>query len=281
MTRQYRRLLSCPAWPWFVLQTEDLTWNGSFNWTKFKTTIENWKSTKSSEILANPGAPSVCCGFLVSIEESNDLGNLHGLIFNGLDNGGNPIFSDENEDGINCVCEADMTTVGNGLPNSFFGLSQQLTYKNFTMDFFIRGAFGHQLFNLPRLFYESPGRVNEGINAVQTQFFDPNQTEPIRTSSFQVEDANFINFDFITLSYDFDFPKIKWIEHFRFYVTLTNPITLTDYSGSTPEVRLKDPGTNDNGSIEERPLSYVALGIDRRNTYLPMKGWILGGKFRF
>jgi len=62
--------------------------------------------------------------------------------------GGDTEWEDLNHDFI--IDEADKKISGNGLPDNFFGISNTLRYKNFSLNFLFNGQFGNKIYNLVR-----------------------------------------------------------------------------------------------------------------------------------
>ena len=71
----------------------------------------------------------------------------------GLDAAGKFQFSDP--DGKPVASDAYKTKIGNGLPKFELGWSNTFRYKNFDLNFFLRGSFGHDIVNTYRAFFEN------------------------------------------------------------------------------------------------------------------------------
>ncbi|MBL7697803.1 MAG: TonB-dependent receptor [Chitinophagaceae bacterium] len=171
---------------------------------------------------------------------------------------GDPRYEDINGDGS--IDLQDETVIGNSMPDFTFGWSNRITAGSFDVNFLITGSQGNDLFNVTRIALESPG----GTGAALVHRYSPdNQDSDIpaiidqqtRTNaglaskvkipgasgnrnSRWVEDGSYVRLKNITVGYNFPIHLIRKI-HFnnaRLYVTATNLITITKYTGQDPEV---------------------------------------------
>jgi TonB-dependent starch-binding outer membrane protein SusC len=157
-------------------------------------------------------------------------------------------FKDLNNDGI--INDKDRTNIGNFNPTFTFGLTNNVTYKNFELTVFLQGSQGNKVLNFTRWYTE--GGVSNGnystdvigrwTSAGTTNTMprlvlnDPNGNN--RVSDRFVEDASYIRLKNIRLSYSL---PAKWIKGATMkkavvYVSSQNLFTITNYSGMDPEV---------------------------------------------
>jgi len=80
-----------------------------------------------------------------------------------------------------------------------------------------------------------------------------------------VENASFLKLDYISISYDFNVAKLKWISKFNLFIAANNVFTITGYTGVDPE-------TNING---------LSFGIDQYNVYPKTRSVTFGLKATF
>ena len=205
---------------------------------------------------------------LIRVEEGQDIGQIIGLEFDGVNDDGTWRFVDQNGDG-EIVPEDDEVIVGNGLPDFEIGFNNSLTVGRFDVNVFFRGTFGHDLINTNRAFYETQAVANS-YNVVKTDLFLPEVTDQARYSDLHVEDASFFRLDNMTVGYNFDVSKFKYLKNFRLYASGQNLFTITDYTGVDPEVRYSDTS----GGV-------LAPGIDRRNTWFTTTTFTLGLSAKF
>jgi TonB-linked SusC/RagA family outer membrane protein len=157
-------------------------------------------------------------------------------------------FKDLNNDGI--INDKDRTNIGNFNPTFTFGLTNNVTYKNFELTVFLQGSQGNKVLNFTRWYTEggvSNGNYSSDVIGRWTStgttntmprlvLNDPNGNN--RVSDRFVEDASYIRLKNIRLSYSL---PAKWIKGATMkkavvYVSSQNLFTITNYSGMDPEV---------------------------------------------
>ena len=171
-------------------------------------------------------------------------------------------FVDINGDSL--INDEDKTIIGDPNPDFVFGLINDISYKQWSLSFYIQGVIGNEVANLNR--YRLDALSGTGDNVSQEAYDNrwrgegTSNTYPrIRPDGFQyfngrfsdflVEDASFVRLKNITLSYS---PTIKGqnvIKSLRVFVTATNLLTITNYSGHDPDVSAEanngaNPGLN-------------------------------------
>ncbi len=249
-----------------------LKWNPGFIISSNRTTIESYLG--DNVYRGDIGSGCGCTG-AVRLIAGNEIGEIWGPVFNGVNGNGYPIMKDLNGDGIYDPIQ-DNTTLGNGLPSLEFGFSNQLYYRNWDINAFFRGAIGHRLINETRLYYEpiDPGLINS-YNRVSTDKA-VDGLKASQYSSLYVERADFIKLDNITLGYRLNKFSYPGINSLRIYLTIQNAFVISNYSGINPEPALGDPGKSISGSYLPSLPDPIAIGIDRRGIYFPSRTFTLG-----
>lgn len=223
---------------------------------------------------ANMGAPGQNDTRLVRVKEGEPLGQLWGPIQIGVNPDGTPRFKDLSGDGSYCNCDDDRTVIGNGLPKFLIGWNNTIRYKNFDLNVFFRGAFGHDLLNSYRGFYENLESTTVGNwNVVKTKYFDPAITKA-QVNDTHVEKASYVKLDNATLGYNFPI-KTSAIRNLRAWISGQNLFVITKYTGVDPEVRYFDVNDGDNGGFPGAP-DPLSPGIERRSTYFTTRIITLG-----
>ncbi|GIL24053.1 MAG: SusC/RagA family TonB-linked outer membrane protein [Bacteroidota bacterium] len=211
------------------------------------------------------------------VEVGKKLGTIWGPVFDrvqidGIN--GTVVLKDLNGDGVikgdagqALLDDADFKQLGKAFPTMELGWTNQLSYKNWDMNVFFRGAFGHSLINQFRGFYEpiDPGAINS-YNRIKTDKAVAGLTEA-KYSSLYVEKADFLKLDNITLGYKLNLPNSNSFRNIRFYTTIQNAFMITNYTGIDPEPVFGDPEDNNNPLI---------TGVDRRSTYFFARTFTLG-----
>jgi len=260
-----------------LVQKENFSWTTGVNLATFKTKVVSLTSGDlsfgSGGVLfrAGMGSPGQNNTNLIRVKEGEELGQFWGPIQIGVNPNGTPQFKDLSGDGKFCDCDADRTVVGQGLPTLSGGFNNTFTFGNFDLNIFLRGAFGHELWNSYRGFYENleVTTVNN-YNIVNTKYLDRKITKA-QVNSTHVEKGDFVKLDNATLGYNMDVKKGSGIRSLRFYLSAQNPILFTGYTGVDPEVRYTD---SENGD----PLS---PGIERRTTYFTTRIFTFGVNLGF
>jgi len=153
--------------------------------------------------------------------------------------------------------------IGNSIPDFIFGWNNSFSYKNVDLTFLIQGSQGNDIFNQNRIRLENPFEgtsvrlldrwtpdnqntdVPAFIDAVTRQNANlPNKITLGKNNSDRgrlqryVEDGSYVRLRNITLGYSFPSSVLKKIgmRNVRAYVSGTNLITITKYTGYDPEV---------------------------------------------
>jgi len=223
--------------------------------------------------LGEMGSPGQTAVPLVRVEENKPIGQLWALVYKEVDEDGNLIFEDMDESGG--IDPLDRRVVGNGLPDFLFGFGNSFTFKNWDLNFFLRGVLGHDLLNSYRGFYEVPNMIGSyNLPKTANDMRNPQSGELLNNSSgvlssYHVEDASFVTLDNASLGYNFDMSGSSAFSRIRLYVSGNNLFYLTGYKGVDPNPRYEDGGN---------PL---IPGIDRRNTWFRTRSVSVGANIVF
>jgi iron complex outermembrane receptor protein len=162
--------------------------------------------------------------------------------------------------------------IGNGMPTMTVGFNNSFVFGNWDLNVFLRGAFGHEMLNSYRGFYENTEVTTVGnYNIVKTKYYDPTITKAVYNSS-HIEKADYVRLDNASLGYNV---KLNGgaVNRLRFYVSGQNLFTITGYTGIDPEVRFAD--------AEPEPDNALAPGIERRSTYFTTRIFTFGVNLGF
>jgi TonB-linked SusC/RagA family outer membrane protein len=260
---------------WQAVKNTTFNYTTNVNFATVYTKIESLTSGNLSfgeggvlyrAIMGSPGQNDT---ELVRVKQGDPLGNLWGPVWDGvsLDANGVPVFEDINGDGDVTNTDDDRTVIGNGLPDFTLGWNNTFSFgKSWDASLFFRGAFGHDLVNSYRGFYENTESTTVGTwNIAKTDAYNPDVKKAV-VNSQHVEKASFLKLDNASIGYSFDMSDSKAFNKIRLFVAGQNLFTITGYSGVDPEVRYTDAENGD-------PLS---PGIERRNTYFTARTITLG-----
>jgi|WetSurMetagenome_2_1015567.scaffolds.fasta_scaffold01818_8 TonB-dependent starch-binding outer membrane protein SusC len=224
------------------------------------------------------GSPGGCCTVLVRTEEGKPIGQLISYVDKGIDETGRYILVDQNNDGQ--ITWTDRVVNGNGLPKTLNGLDNMLTYKNWDVDVFFRGVFGHNIVNSYLAMYEIPSYISaynlprdtkEMRNPATGQLLI--NTGGVMTKRF-IEKASFISLDNLSAGYNFSLHENSQFSKIRIYIAANNLFYITRYKGPDPNPRYSDHEF----SLVDSPL---LPGIDRRNTWPRTRSFIFGANIIF
>lgn len=153
----------------------------------------------------------------------------------------------------------DYYYLGNAQPSLLMGWSNTLRYKNFDLNFFIRGVFGNKIFNATRADMFRPSTAQYTNILVDAQNESTADFNAYRYSSRFIESGSYVRFDNATLGYNLK-SAIKNVKSIRLYVSVNNLFVITKFTGVDPEV-------NQGG---------IAPGIDYNNFYPKTRTLMVG-----
>lgn len=182
--------------------------------------------------------------FTVRNEPGRPLGGFYGYISDGVDpETGELMYRDVNDDGI--ISTTDRTFIGDPNPDFTFGLTNNISYRNLSLNILLEGTYGNDIFNASRIetegMFDGKNQSTEVLDRWQIpgQITDmPKAGFDIKTSSYFVEDGSYLRVKDMTLAYELQqrFLDRLGIQRLQPYVTASNLFTLTGYSGMDPEV---------------------------------------------
>lgn len=190
---------------------------------------------------------------IARVQIGQPIGNFWG--FKSIDIDDNGYWIIEGKDGApKPIAEQqadDKQVIGNGLPKHYLNFNNHITYKNFDLNITMRGAFGFQILNTPRMFYSAPVMLTRG-NLMTSAYDDIYGKRPLADDqslnyvSYYIEQGDYWKIDNVTIGYNFR-PKNPVIKGLRIYASGSNLVTFTNYSGIDPEVGVTGltPGLDD------------------------------------
>lgn len=257
-----------------LVRSADLRWQVSGNWStnsnelvSLTNDVYNTDECFNAGYTGEPVQKSthrVCVG--------EPIGNFWGLKSVGIDANGAWIVEDTlgNEVSIEDVGDQDHV-LGNGIPDHYVAFNTAVRWKDWDLNVNMRGAFGHQILNFQRMFYENP--TNTEYNMLKSAL-DPVYGERLLDYeldyvSYYVENGDWWKVDNVTLGYAFDpnqlFGLGNVVSNARIYVSGRNLLVLTGYKGMDPEVS----------------TSGLAPGNDPRDTYPTTRTFTMGLNLTF
>lgn len=265
------------------IQKEDLggkpfSWNTDFNFSFVRNEVvelqndssvlegkQSFKTSTRTYCVSRVGhAPGLFWGFKTDglIQNTKQLGEL---VRADATDVGDFNFVDINSDGI--INEADKTYIGDPNPDFTFGLGNTFNWGPWSLNIFLNGSYGNDVYNLLRSKLE--GMDRGGINQLKTvlncarvetttdengqtyKYISNSSTNIPRPNSVAegrnvanvvsdryVEDASYIRIQSIGISYSVPNEAVKKIglNSMRVSFNVQNVATFTSYSGLNPEV---------------------------------------------
>ncbi len=172
------------------------------------------------------------------VEIGGPIGNFWGWKVVDIDDNGRWVVEKPDGTLTTEVLEDDRQVLGNGIPKHVLSWNHQLSYKNFDLDISMRGAFGFQILNFTRMYYENPNitQYNMLASAWDDVYGKGLLKSPLTYTSYYIENGDYWKIDNIALGYNFKTQNVKFINSARVYIAAQNCFTITGYKGIDPEV---------------------------------------------
>ena len=257
------------------IQSKDFTWTTNLNFSFPKNKLLEYPDLESSADAS-------------SYEVGQSIRMIKGYQFTGINpQTGMPEFLDVDKDG-NVSSPNDQVVLGETMPKFFGGLSNQISYKNLTLDFFLQFVKQESITNdwgplvgvlgsmnnkdvsaLDR--WRSPGDITNiprpsatSANPANTAF-----RNYYRSSDAAWGDASYIRLKNVSLTYDLTTLTNRWnLSGTSVFVQGQNLLTITNYKGLDPEINGFDRRfvfpINPFGSVRSQAipvLKTVTLGL--------------------
>jgi TonB-dependent starch-binding outer membrane protein SusC len=250
--------------------TGAVKWNSGFNISWNRNKVLNLGEDNKLEFKTTYGGYGLKAGFM-QLRVGEPFGQMYGYGYEGTwktseaaeaaafgQLPGDPKYTDVNLDGK--INSQDIMIIGNAIPKFIFGWSNRVSYNNFELTFLIQGSKGNDIFNEGRIrlesnyegtsirmldrwtvdnqdtdvpaFIDAVTRQNAGLVSKVSLGSDGGRLQRY------VEDGTYARLKNVTLGYSVPSSIINKIgvTKLRAYVSGTNLITLTKYTGYDPEV---------------------------------------------
>lgn len=159
---------------------------------------------------------------------------------------GSPRYIDVDGNGV--INDLDYTVIGSPQPDFFGGIRNVIRYKSLTLDIYLQGTYGNEIFNGrlqthyfgrgdQNLFPVVLDRWQQGTNetsdipraGTSSSLFNPNSTVGI-------EDGSYLRLKTLTLTYNVPTNWTKGLSDLQVYVSGNNLLLWTNFSFGDPEV---------------------------------------------
>ncbi|MES2458525.1 MAG: TonB-dependent receptor [Bacteroidota bacterium] len=251
----------------YNIQSKNFSWKTNIVFSRYKNVL-NYLNKPDATLIGNYdeyGTKSV-----VTVSQRNGpLGTFYGYVTDGLfrsqeelNNGidyGLPVapgslwlgdirFKDLNGDGV--VNDQDVTVIGNPNPDFTYGFTNTFSWKGIDLSIFLYGSQGGDIFNYSRRQTEAlSSAYNNQLSTVLNRYSasNPNGDLPRynqwhnnnnRISDRYIEDGSYLRIQNVALGYSLPkslISKVK-VSNARFFVSVQNLYTFSNYSGYDPEL---------------------------------------------
>lgn len=212
-------------------------------------------------------------------EEGGEIGAFYGHVMDGIfrDQGevdahaeqpgaapGDIRFQDLNDDGV--INGDDRKIIGSPIPDFFYGLNADFSYKGFDVALFFQGVEGAEVYNLlwagindgegdnnaTTAMLDRWTENNRDTNVPRAVAGDPNDND--RPSTRFVEDGSYLRLRNLQIGYNFSagIAERLNLSNLRIYTTAQNLFTITPYRSYNPDV----------GTLSTDSRSTLTKGID-------------------
>ena len=216
-------------------------WQTDFNISFNKNKLEKLELQK---IYNTATTSDVVNETVVRNEPGRSLSGFFGYISDGVDpETGQLMYRDLNDDGK--ISSSDRTYIGDPNPSFTFGMTNNLSWKNFNLSIFLQGSYGNDIFNASRIetegMYDGKNQSTRVLDRwrVPGQITDvPKANFDIKNSTYFVEDGSYLRVKNVSLSYNVTGAKLTQlgISRLQPYISASNLLTWTNYTGMDPEV---------------------------------------------
>lgn len=207
-----------------------LTWNSGLNVTRYQpNTIDRMGSFSDNQVTTYFGGFSFSPGGRTNLTTRNVLGGSVGGLFA-------PRLISVDDNGsvqVSTLLNTEWEEVGNAIPSTDIGFFNELSLGNWTMNFLLRGSFGHSMLNVTRMFYEPQAAATASYNTVLTDKYVG--ARDFTFSDNYVEKASFLRLNHLAISRTI---ALKNQQLLTLELIGQNLFTITNYSGLDPEPRL-------------------------------------------
>lgn len=252
-----------------VNTTGKIKWNSSLNFSVVRNKVINL--AREDDI--NLGVGGI-------LREGQPVGTFYGFVFDGIfqtdaEAASSPVLQAQAAkagdrkykdlsgpngipDGV--INEFDRTIIGYAQPDFTWGINNDLSYKNFSLNIFVQGSQGNEMVNMNLINLENPnGQQNMLAEAGLNRWTSTNPSNKYPRafansidnafSSRLIEDASYLRLRSVSLSYNLPAKILKrvGVNNCKIYVSGSNLLTLTNYSGYDPEANAYGATTNITG----------------------------------
>ena len=236
------------------VRTKNFMCSTTLNLSHNKNTVDKMQNETFHTTNLTQGDPMVAGvsadGWTQRIMEGEPIGTFYTYQYAGIVNGRSEYYVlDENGnrtgETTNNPSLKDRSITGCAQPKLNAGWNNTLTYKNWSLNAFITGVFGNDVYNSARAHYTAAQMFSDGKNVLKEFLSNPvGDASSSLPSDRYIEKGSYVRLQTLSLSYTFRNCFNDWIQDLTLYGTANNLFTITNYKGLDPEVNMGgiDPG---------------------------------------
>lgn len=229
-----------------VVDGSSLRWTTGVNWSTNSNRLVSLSNDvfQSSDFFyaGHTGEPIQQSTHRVDI--GGPIGNFYGYKSVDIDENGVWVVlnAEGNPISIRDAKEKDRHVLGNGIPKQYLAWNNAVQLGNLDLSMNMRGAFGFQVLNYQRMYYENPKILQ--YNMLKSAFDPVYGKRPVNYDlayvSYYIEDGDYWKLDNVTLGYTLGQSALRVVpgvlSSARIYISGRNLHTFTGYKGMDPEV---------------------------------------------
>ena len=220
-----------------IIKKKDFTWtsgiNASVGYSKIRTLSNQIYGASYIDMLGTGGLGQT--SYYYRYTEGSRLGTLYGYEAAGVNEYGDMMVYDNDGNVITAASAnaAFKRYIGNTIPKLFLSWNNTFRYKNWDLNVFMNGAFGHMIYNNRRAGnLQSSGNANV-FRTAYTRDKDVREYGGVVTSYF-LEHGDFMKLQNVSLGYTLAPKNTDIIRSLRIFLTATDLYTFTGYTGTDP-----------------------------------------------
>ena len=249
------------------VHTNDFFWNSSFNFAHNRnevTSLSDERFTLERVDVGGVGGIGQTGHTHQVVQEGYAIGQFYTLKYAGRNEAGTSQFYRHDGTTTTNPSMEDRFYFGSAQPKATFGFSNNMTYRNFDINFFFRGVTGNYILNASKaqlnrvteanVFHLPRFSIDEPANDVNAHF----------NSDRFLEKGDFLRLDNITLGYTFQGLLAGTFENLRIYSTINNVFIITNYTGLDPEINIGGitPGLDNSNYYPKTRTFMFGLNVD-------------------
>jgi len=246
-----------------AVKTSDFTWRTSLNFSHNKNLVEDLSNGQFNLPVfytAQLGGKGQSGNFSQIVQPGQALGTFYLWHYLGKNAAG--VSTYQNAAGKTIATQpltTDQFIAGNAQPNLIYGWNNSFFYKNFDLNFLVRGVTGNKILNTTLASLNNPAdsRLQNIPRFTLGESF--NDINGYLISDRFIESGSYLRLDNTTLGYTIK-PKIQAIKAIRLYLSGNNLFVITKYKGIDPEIN----------------IGGLTPGIDNNNFYPKTRTYIFG-----